>query len=447
MILVYSPRITSRLEYACSLLLGNLLATEWTLTNDMDYFLSFVGPKINYSNKPIEAQSLHIPAHGFLLERGIHLFEPDVEWKEDLPLLFPVKGENDTGFDTFSAAFYLVSRYEEYLPHKKDAYGRFEAMESFAFRHNFLKKPVVNHYALIIKRGLQKKHPAYKVPDPQFTFIPTYDIDVAYAYRGRGFLRSLLGTLRSVAQFDLREIAERYRVITGNAHDPYDTYDHQLSLSKNHEIKAFYFILCGNYGHYDKNVAFYSKVFYSLVKKLGDYAFIGLHPSFASNFDTALLSIEAGRLGKILNQEIKYSRQHFLRLDIPKTYQDLLKHNFSHDFTMGYASQPGFRAGTCTPFNYYDIASESTTPLKVMPLTVMDTTLIKYLKLSKDGAINVVKKLMQEVAEVGGTFISLWHNDTLCDCGAWSGWKRVYDKMFEMASEKHQKAYDPIHRT
>lgn len=447
MILVYSPRITSRIEYACSLLLGNLLATEWTLTNDTEYFLSFAGPKINYSSKPVDARSLHIPATGFLMERGVHLFEPDVEWNKDLPLLFPVKGENETGFDIFSAAFYLVSRYEEYLPHKKDAYGRFEAMESFSFKHNFLKKPVVNHYALIIKRALKKKHTAYSFTDPHFTFIPTYDIDVAYAYRGRGFLRTVLGTLRSVAQFDIKGMAERYRVITGNDQDPYDTYDHLLSLSKKHNIKAFYFILCGNYGHYDKNIAFYSKALYSLVKKLGDYAYIGLHPSFASNDDTELLGIEAGRLGKILNQEIKYSRQHFLKLNLPKTYQDLLKHNFSHDFTMGYASQPGFRAGICTPFNYYDITSESITPITVMPLAIMDTTLIKYLKLSEEGAVNVVKKLLHEVAETGGTFISLWHNDTLCDCGNWRGWRKVYDLMFEMASEKHQKAYDPIHRT
>lgn len=445
MILVYSPKITNRIHYACGLLLGNILKAEWELTNDIERFRDYDGPRINYSNKAIEVNALHVPAHGFLLERGVHFFEPDIEWKNELPLLFPVKGINNAGFDAFSAAFYLVSRYEEYLPHKKDAYGRFEALDSFAFRHSFLQKPVVNHYGLIIKKGLQKKFPAYSFAEPVFTFVPTYDIDVAYAYRGRGFLRSLLGTLRSLGQLDLKGVTERYRVITGNEPDPYDTYDHQLSLSRKFNIKAFYFILCGNYGHYDKNIAFYSKALFSLVKKLGDYAYVGLHPSFASNDDVRLLAIEAARLGKILNHEIKFSRQHFLKLEIPKTYQNLLKNNFSHDFTMGFASQPGFRAGTCTPFNYYDIESESITPLMVLPLSVMDTTLIKYLKLSHDGAINVLKKLLHEVEQVGGTFISLWHNDTLCNCGIWKGWQNVYEKMFEMASEKHKQTYDPIY--
>lgn len=447
MILVYSPKITNRIDYACSLLLGNILKADWELTNNTDRFLNFNGPKINYSNQSFKEKALNIPAHGFMLERGIHSYVPDIEWNNELPMLFPLKGKNDTGFDALSASFYLVSRYEEYLPHKKDIYGRFEAIESFAFRHNFLKKPVVNHYALIIKKKLLNKFPGYKFANPAFSYIPTYDIDVAYAYRGRGFLRSLLGTMRSLAQLEMNSLAERYRVITGNQQDPYDTYDHQLSLSKKYNIKAFYFILCGNYAHHDKNIAFYSKALFSLVKRLGDYAYIGLHPSFASNDDTRLINTEAERLGKILNQEIQFSRQHFLKLQIPKTYQNLLKHNFSHDFTMGYASQPGFRAGICTPFNYYDIESESITPLKVMPLTVMDTTLIKYLKLSHEGAINVFKKLLHEVEQTGGTFISLWHNDTLCNCGMWKGWRDVYDKLFEMASAKHQKPYDPIHRT
>jgi len=33
------------------------------------------------------------------------------------------KSEGDYPFDIFSAVFYLLSRYEEYLPYKKDMYG------------------------------------------------------------------------------------------------------------------------------------------------------------------------------------------------------------------------------------------------------------------------------------------------------------------------------------
>ncbi len=447
MILVYSHKITNRLEYVCALLLGRLLGAEWRLTSNKDSFLAHKGPRINYSNSKFDAKMLHVTPHGFLQERGVHYFLPELTWEDELPLLFPAATNSDLGFDAFSATFYLVSRYEEYLPHKKDRFGRFEAAESFAFKNNFLQKPVVNHYSHILKNSLLKLFPAYSFSTPVFSFVPTYDIDVAYAYKGRGLFRSLLGILRSLWQLNFSSLNERYRVLTGRINDPWDTYDYQLSFYKETGIKAFYFFLCGDFGQYDKNIAFYSKALFSLVKKVGDYAYVGLHPSFASNDDESLLGIEASRLGKLINQEISFSRQHYLKLRIPQTYHNLLKENFSHDFSMGYASQPGFRASICAPFNFYDLDSESITPLMILPTAVMDATLASYLKLSPKKSFEIVSKLIDEVASTGGTFVSLWHNDTLCDCRPWKGWRGFYTKMFRLAAERHQKNYDPLRTT
>ena len=447
MILVYSNKVTNRLEYVCGLLLGGLLGVEWQLTNDTKRFLKHEGPRINYSATKLKTEAVHITPHGFLQERGVHFFQPELIWKDGLPLLFPSATNTDPGFDVFSAAFYLVSRYEEHLPHKKDRFGRFEASESFAFKHNFLQKPVVNHYALVLKNHLSKLHPGYSFALPVFSFVPTYDIDVAYAYKGRGLFRTLLGSLRSLMQFNFKSLAERYRVLTGRIKDPWDTYDYQLALYKETGIKAFYFFLCGDFGHYDKNIAFYSTALFSLVKRVGDYAHVGLHPSFASNDDHNLLGIEASRLSKLINQDIRFSRQHYLKLQIPRTYHNLLKENFSHDFSMGYASQPGFRASICSPFNFYDLDSESITPLIILPTAVMDSTLASYLKLSPKKSFGIISTLIDEVSTTGGTFVSLWHNDTLCDCRQWKGWRGLYTKMFRLAAERHQKNYDPLRTT
>ncbi len=447
MILVYSHKITNRLEYICGLLLGRLLGVEWQLTSDTKRFLNHEGPRINYSATKLKTGAIHIFPHGFLHERGVRFFQPELIWKDELPLLFPAANTLDLGFDVFSAAFYLVSRYEEYLPYKKDSYGRFEAAESFAFKNNFLQKPVVNHYSHVLKNSLLKLYPGYSFSPPVFSFVPTYDIDVAYAYRGRGLFRTLLGSLRSLWQIDFKSLAERYCVLTGRTKDPWDTYNYQLRLYKETGIKAFYFFLCGDFGQYDKNIAFYSKALFSLAKKIGDYAHIGLHPSFASNEDDSLLGIEASRLGKLINHEIRFSRQHYLKLHIPQTYHNLLKENFSHDFSMGYASQPGFRASICVPFNFYDLDSESITPLIILPTAVMDSTLASYLKLSPKKSFEIVSKLIDEVVSTGGTFVSLWHNDTLCDCRQWKGWQSLYTKMYRLAAEQHQKNYDPLHTT
>lgn len=448
MILVYSPKFSKRITYTMALLLGRLLGAEWQLTSNLKQFGNYEGPKINYSTRRRGDDMVHIPAHGFLMERGIREFAPELRWQDSLPLLFPATDkEADLPFDVFAAAFYLVSRYEEYLPHRKDVFGRFEASESYAFQNGFLHKPVVNHYAAMIRKKLQEKFPEYSLNTPAFTFIPTYDIDVAYAYKGRAGVRSFLGAVRSLAQFDFTALKQRIRVLSGAEQDPFDSYDKQIRLYKESGIKAFYFFLVGDYGPYDRNLSVYSSTLFSLIKKLGDYAHIGIHPSYASNKDDFQLEKEIRRLSEITHQEIRFSRQHYLRLNIPQTFHNLLKHNITYDFTMGYASQPGFRAGICSPYPFYDLAHEHSTPLTIIPFAIMDGTLRDYLQLTPEESLSVIKQLIEEVAGVGGTFVSLWHNDALCDYGPWKGWQHVYDTMYKLASEKHEKNYDPIHQT
>ncbi len=447
MMLVYCPKPTNRVYYVCDLLLGNLLGTEWELTNKEEVFLAYDGPKISYTRNVIKTKSVHIPAFGFLQERGVHYFRPEIRWDQDLPLLFPAFDDHDINFDLFSAAFFMVSRYEEYLPHKTDGFGRFEAAESFAFKNHFLQKPVVNHYALILKKHLLNMFPDLSLPDQTFAFLPTYDIDVAYAYKGRGLIRSMLGAIRSLGQRDLAAIKERFSVLLWKRQDPFDTYDYQLSLFKQSGIKASYFFLLGDYGYYDKNIAHYSKSLITLIKKIGDYANVGIHPSFASNSDEALPDVETKRLSNILNQEVKISRQHYLKLHIPGTYQKLLKTNLTHDFTMGFASQPGFRAGICSPFRFYDLQSENSTSLIIVPLAVMDGTFRQYLGLNPEQSFAIIKKLIDEVVKTGGTFVSLWHNDSLCDCGPWKGWRDLYERMYHAAAEQHKKNNDPVYNT
>ena len=445
MILVYCPKPTNRIQYVCDLLLGNILGADWEITGDEKAFLENNGPKINYTRNKLQTKSVHVPACGFLQERGVHYFQPEIEWDHNLPLLFPSSAGHGTGFDLFAAAFFMVSRYEEYLPHKTDIFGRFEATESFAFKNNFLQKPVVNHYALILEKSLLDTFPELVFPEKTFTFLPTYDIDVAYAYKGRGLIRNLLGIFRSIGQRDLRSIAERFQVLLKRRKDPFDTYDYQVSLYKQSGIKSCYFFLLGDYGHYDKNIAYYSKTLTSLIKMIGDYAYVGIHPSYNSNSDDALTGIEIKRLSGTLNQEVKLSRQHYLKLHIPKTYQKLLEENVLNDFTMGFASQPGFRAGICTPFKFYDLQSEKSTPLIIVPFAVMDGTFRQYLGLNPEQSFPIIKKMIESVAEVGGTFVSLWHNDSLCDCGHWKGWKELYERMYKIAAEKHDKNYDPLY--
>jgi len=437
MVLVFCPKVTSRLKYTLNLIFDTLLGVEWDLTISPEVFSGFEGARVNYSKAPLSGKEVLVIPSGFLEKRGVQPFEPGLLRKGELPCLFPSKGAaDDFGFDLFAASFYLISRYEEYLPHKKDRHGRFQAEDSFAFKHGFLEVPVVNHYAIMLQKALLQKFPELVFPVREYSFVPTYDIDIAYAYRGRGFFRGVGACLRSLFKLDFTALRERLQVLTQKAADPFDTYDLQLSWHRKYGLRAFYFFLCAEYGPFDRNISVFSTVFQNLVKKISDYAFTGIHPSYASGEDPEKLSTEVGRLSKILNREIHFSRQHYLRMQMPATYRNLIRNNIDHDFSMGYASQPGFRASIVSPFFFYDLGREEATSLKVFPFAVMDSTLKDYLGLEPEQVSERIAKLVEAVRAVDGTFMSLWHNEPLCECGKWKGWRDVYEQLLETAAKK-----------
>ena len=97
----------------------------------------------------------------------------------------------------------------------------------------------------------------------------------------------------------------------------------------------------------------------------------------------------------------------------------------------------GFRAGTCTPFLFYDLDYEIQTPLKVFPIAVMDVTLASYQNLSHKRSYEVIMKLAKEVRQVEGSFISMFDNETLSNKGIWRRWKKLYIDMFKQLSSSH----------
>jgi len=103
---------------------------------------------------------------------------------------------------------------------------------------------------------------------------------------------------------------------------------------------------------------------------------------------------------------------------------------------MGFASHIGFRAGISSPFMFYDLKNEATTNILINPLAVMDGTLKQYMKLNIHNGIKRVKKIIDEVYNVNGTFITLWHNESLSESAQWKGWKELYITIYNYAFEK-----------
>lgn len=435
-LLVYSPVVNARINYIFQLILKDLLGVNYYIVNDIALFHSFQGARINYCVAPVDG-TIHIIPTGLLEEKGINSHQIRFAHFTDHKVPFPVYSKNaDYPFDMFSAAFFIVSRYEEYLPYIQDDYGRFSAFSSIAVQHDFLHIPVVNRWADDLGRLLKTKFPQIEFKKREYTFLPTVDIDAAWAYKNKGLIRTIGGCFKSLASRDFPDFRRRIQVLSGLADDPFDTFGILKDLHQDSSIRPYYFILFAGYGLNDKNIPTNNVAFQVLVKSLADYARIGIHPSYASNSNPALLEEEIRKLSAVLHMDITASRQHFLKISMPSTYRNLIENDITDDYSMGFAARPGFRAGICSTFKWYDLESEVVTNLNIHPFAIMDGTLRDYMKVDASEAMNHVRSLIDEVKVANGTFISLWHNESLSDEGRWKGWVNVYKELINYAASR-----------
>lgn len=428
MITVFAKHITNRVRYAFELYFEELLQVPVSFTDRPAVFAAEPGIKINYSDRDLPGCLLTMRPHPLLFRQGIYFEDLSGVVCNDQPCWFRSSDDSFLSFDLFAAGFFLVTRYEEYLERQFGKHRRYPARHSVLFRYQLLGKPVVNEWARLLASKIGEAYPDFRVPSPRFQFLMTIDVDNAWAYRHKSLVRLAGASAKSLLAGRFRELTERFRVWAGNAPDPYDTYDYIDRLYRGNEHHLQFFVLIGKPGRFDRNVSPKKEAFRQLIGRLAADYQVGLHPSYRSNRIKRELARERKLLETMIGRPVTSSRQHYLKLILPSTYRRLIKAGIREDHTMGYAECSGFRAGIASPFWFYDLHEEQKTNLRVVPFQFMDISLRDYLKLSPDEALEHIKKMMHEVARSGGTFISLWHNESLSDLGAWKGWRRVFEE-------------------
>ncbi|MCD2423743.1 polysaccharide deacetylase family protein [Niabella pedocola] len=414
------------MQYIVRFFSKELGTPEWQLTDDAQAFLTEQGARINYSGEVLDMQSLHIVPHGLLSQTGIQQQPVNVTQLNGLPVFFQTGGV--LGFDVFAAAFYLLSRYEEYLPFEQDRYGRFPATQSLAHKNGFLKTPLINRWTQLLYEQLVTRFPGVTFRQTAFQFVPTYDIDMAWSYRNKGFIRNTANLLKEAFSFQFSAFSKRFRVLTGKEKDPFDQFGWLNGMHEKYQLKPYYFFLVAEHtNRYDKNISPQHKDMKALI---ADHAIrypIGLHPSWYSNTEPSALKKEKALLAAITGTAVNASRQHFLKLSFPQTYRNLLKAGILFDFSMGFADEHGFRASVASPFCWYDLEAETATDLLIFPFCFMEGTAVFYKKDSPEAGLAELQKLYHEVKIVNGFFSMIWHNSSFTDEGVFKGWKQVYE--------------------
>ena len=416
--LIYTEKITPRLQY-----IADVFFDDCKLTTSAPEFYEARVPKINYSFKRFSGEEVHIVPQGLLSESDIKKQAVTISVWNELKVFFTTKG--DIPFDILAASFYLLSRYEEYLPHKKDSYGRFAHEESLAYKHGFLHLPLVNLWKAHFFQWLQQRFPGYTVAREEFRFTPTYDIDIAFA-EGRGWLRKLIQIVRR----------EKTRI---NRRDVFDVYDWLDSLHTPYRLSpVYFFLLAKRWGKYDKNLSPKSKKLQRLIRKTAVEYTTGIHPSWQSYHDELALQEEIGYLRKITGEAVTNSRQHYIQFTLPHTYRKLVEAGITDDYSMGYGSINGFRASYTASFYWYDLMKDEKTALLLHPFCYMEANAHFEQRLTVEEAAKELQHYFNVVQQVQGELITIFHNHFLTEEPQWAPWREMYEAFISDNFKRHQ---------
>ena len=290
---------------------------------------------------------------------------------------------------------------------------------------------MIDYWVTFLKDKFEQYYPGIVFKKLEFKFYNTIDIDNAYAFLEKGAVRTFASTLKDVFRLRFNNLMKRFNVLIFNALDPYDTYDDILDIHEKYNLDTYFFFLLANFSGLDRSVSSQSNRLKKLINKITNRCHVGIHSSFNSLNNPSKLALEIKRLNTITNKNTLNNRQHYLKLSLPHLYRNLIHNNITHDFSMGYPAISGFRASTSRMFNFFDLEKNTYTDLIIHPFSIMDITLNQYMNIDSEQAKLLIQKHVTMLKEIGGEFVSIWHNESFSENGMWKSWKSVYIDMIK----------------
>ena len=426
--LLYTDQASSRLQYVANFI-QSIIGETIIITTDKEQFAQAVEDKINYTNKPVCENEYQIRPQGLLSINTVEGIAIEMSNCRNNTCFFASQNDNH-GFDILSAIFYLITRYEEYLPYEKDSYGRYAHTNALAYKHNFLHLPLVNIW---LQDLMQRLSTVDYRPLTEFTFTPTYDIDIAYAHKHQSLIKNIGGFFKDLMRGDIEKVIERANVYSGTTKDPFDTYEWLDSLHDLHHLQPIYFfLLAAKRGIYDKNISPFTKGMKQLIQQHHAKYKVGIHPSWQSGDAEDLFKNEKQYLEHITKTQCIISRQHYIRLTLPETYRKLINIGVTDDYSMGYGSINGFRASVASPFYWFDLKQNEATNLLVHPFCWMDANSYFEQQLSASEAAVELQEYYNSVKQVGGNCTIILHNNFLTEQPQWLPWRKMYEAFLSM---------------
>ncbi len=406
MLLIYTQKTSPRIIYIFKHICTNILGLELRFTTKIEEFIAHQGVKFSYGKKRL-GNEFFIQSVDLLQEQGLNDLEIKVQRWDETKCFFGVSENSDLPFDIFAASFYLLSRYEEYLPHVKDDFGRFPASESLAYKENFLFQPVVDVWAYKFKNLLLERFPGMEFGIREPSSLSVISVSHVFNFRNKGFLRSLTGLMLDLGKLKISRVTDRLRVVLNLKKDPYDVFDDLIAFRKKHQANFVFMFQLSDFNVFDRNIHYNRLNYRSTIKYVSDYSEVGLRLGYFAIKDLEVLKIEKKRFENIIHGPIQNVINTKYNLQLPENYSFLNELEIPNDYSMGYPESMGFRAGTCTSYLFYDLNMEVTTPLRIHPY-VFHSQLCSTK--NPEEIKNKIDLVLKELDKVGGIFRAIFKN-------------------------------------
>lgn len=406
MLLIYTQKITPRIVYIFKHICGNILGISVKFTSKIEEFIAHEGMKLSYGKQPL-GNELFLQKVDLLMEQGLSEVEIKVQPWDNTFCFFPVPEASALPFDIFAASFYLLSRYEEYLPHVKDETGKFPAAESLGYQEGFLHAPVVDIWAYKFREVLLERFPAAEYKERKFQSNAIIAVEHVFSYRNKGFIRSILGGFIDLFNFRFGKVLDRLKVLGRIKKDPFNVFEDLIAFLKEYKLKMLFLFQLSDFSIHDRNINYNRIPYRSVIKYVADYTRVGLLLGYYAVKDIRRLRSEKLRMEEITHSPLEFVMNSQHDLALPESYNNLTELEINNDFSMGYPGMMGFRAGTCTPFLFYDINMEITTPLLLYPY-FFNSDVLEDKK--EEEMHRIVGKALQEVKNVQGIFQGVFKN-------------------------------------
>ncbi len=313
--------------------------------------------------------------------------------------------------------FFLLSRWEEKVIQERDELGRPKEESLFVVKLHLNERPLVDEYITAIASLIQKSGYEKFNVKKHYQVIPSHDVDFVKKWRNTFHAWKEIGgdtfkrrnITRALYNFTLWS-ASKLKLLD----EPNNTIDELIQKSLINNRKAVFFFMSGGETQWDNYLPEDAEIIKRWADKIVASKFsLGIHPSIEAAKNADLLKEELTNYKQLVQYQICCSRQHYLKMLIPETWNMLDDNNLGWDSSCGFSHHVGFRCGTSYPFRVFDIDSRKILKLREKPLILMDTAIVEHMKLTEKDAIDRVRVLKRTIKTYGGEFVFLLHNSSL----------------------------------